>query len=197
MRLGGDLVIGGGETEQGQQRLLITSAAVLYGLMFIGALLWSWLRTGLLIPEPVVGGRPLESFGLGLAVAAAVIASTGILMRRRSVMHWFAVEVRTLLGPVDWGMALTLGLLSGFGEEVFFRGAMQPAFGYVPTSLLFGLIHVGPDRRYFAWTAFAVAMGFLLGGIQVYTGSLVGPLVAHVVVNAVNLRRIGRLQPPT
>ncbi len=186
----------GGESEPGRQRLLITSAAALYGLMLGAALVWSWLRTGRFIPASVVDGRPLESLGLGLAVAVAVLASTGILMRRRSMLHWFSIEVRALLGPVDWRTALTLGLLSGLGEEAFFRGAMQPAFGYVATSLLFGLIHVGPDRRYLAWTAFAVAMGFLLGGIQVLTGSLIGPVVAHVVVNTVNLRRIGRLQVP-
>lgn len=187
---------GGEATEQGRQRLLVISAAVLYGLMLIGALIWSWLRSGRFIPEAVVGGDPLESFGLGLALAAAVIASTGILMRGRGSLRWFAIEVRTLLGPVSLRMALALGLLSGLGEEVFFRGAMQPTLGYVLTSLLFGLIHVGPDRRYLAWTAFAVAMGFLLGGIQVHTGSLAGPVIAHVVINTVNLRRIGRLPLP-
>jgi membrane protease YdiL (CAAX protease family) len=184
------------EEEQAPRHLILASAAVLYGLLLISALIWSFLRTGDLLPESLRGGRPLESLGLGLALGLAVIGLTGVLMRRDSALHWFAIEVRTLLGPVDWGMALKLGLLSGIGEEAFFRGAMQPVFGFVLTSLIFGLIHVGPDRRYLTWTAFAVVMGFLLGGIQVWTGSIVGPLVAHILVNVVNLRRIGRLPPP-
>ena len=49
------------------------------------------------------------------------------------------------------------------------------------------------EETYQLWAGFAVAMGFLLGGIQAYTGSLVGPIVAHVVINTVNLRKIGRL----
>jgi membrane protease YdiL (CAAX protease family) len=163
--------------------------------LLLGALIWTLLRTGQAVPETIRHGQRWQSLGLGLGLATLVLASTGVLMRRR-MLHWFAVEVRTILGPVDRRTALALGLLSGVGEEVFFRGAMQPAAGLVVTSLVFGLMHVGPDRRYLVWTAFAVVMGFLLGAIQVVTGSLFGPLVAHVLINVVNLRRIGRIEPP-
>ena len=57
-----------------------------------------------------------------------------------------------------------------------------------------GLLHTGPGRRYLAWTTFAVVMGFLLGALFELTGSLLGPVVAHVIVNYFNLLRIGRLQ---
>ncbi len=186
----------GSEHEEQGRRFVCNSAAVLYIAMSIVALIWSWMRTGCLVPDSVIGGRPGESLGLGIVLALCVLIVTGFLMRRRSVMHWFALEVRKILGPVDWRMALILGLLSGLAEELLFRGVMQSAFGYVVTSFLFGLLHVGPDRRYFVWTVFAVVMGFLLGGILLLTGSLLGPVVAHVLVNTVNLRRIGRFELP-
>lgn len=45
------------------------------------------------------------------------------------------------------------------GHEV----VMQPVFGHIATSILFGIIHVGPDRRYLIWTVLAVAVGFVFG----------------------------------
>ncbi len=186
----------GAESGPPGRRFICNSAAVLYIAMSIVALLWSWLNAGRLLPDSVAGGRPWESLGLGLALALAVLIVTGFMMRRRSAMHWFAQEVRKLLGPVDWRMALTLGLLSGIAEELLFRGVMQSVLGYVLTSFLFGLLHIGPDRRYLVWTVFAVVMGLLLGGILLLTGSLLGPIVAHVLVNVVNLRRIGRFEWP-
>jgi hypothetical protein len=107
-------------------------------------------------------------------------------------MRWLAWQIKKLLGPVDRRTAAHLALFSGIGEEILFRGAMQPAFGYVATSVLFGLLHVGPDRRYLVWTAFAMVLGFALGGILLLTGSLLGPILAHVLINYLNLLRIGR-----
>ncbi len=43
-----------------------------------------------------------------------------------------------LLNP--WG-ALSIGLSAGIGEEMLFRGAIQPRFGLLLTSIIFGLIH--------------------------------------------------------
>ena len=100
-----------------------------------------------------------------------------------------------MLGPLGPGTTLHVAILSGVGEEIFFRGAMQPVCGFVATSLLFGLVHIGPDRRYLSWTLFAVAMGFLFGAILRNTDSVLGPIIAHVVINAINLRRICRLDP--
>jgi membrane protease YdiL (CAAX protease family) len=133
------------------------------------------------------------SLALGAGTAVLVLLASNILLRRVGLLRWFANEVRRLLGPIDRQTALHLSLSSGIAEEVFFRGVMQPAVGYVTTSVLFGIVHVGPSRRYLAWTAFAVAMGFILGWILEVTGSLLGPIIAHVAVNFVNLLYIGKL----
>jgi len=48
-----------------------------------------------------------------------------------------------LLGNFDtvWEWLL-LAAAAGLGEELFFRGALQPIFGIVPTSLIFAISHV-------------------------------------------------------
>ena len=60
--------------------------------------------------------------------------------------------------------------------------------------MLFGLLHSGPGKAFRLWTLFAVVAGALLGGLMVWRGNLLGPVVGHVLVNAVNLRRLaGRM----
>ena len=78
-------------------------------------------------------------------------------------------------------------------SELFFRGALQPAVGLVPASLIFGLIHIGPERRFWPWTVFAVVVGFILGALYELTGDLAGPIVDHVCINALNMHAIVRL----
>ena len=77
--------------------------------------------------------------------------------------------------------------MRGVGEETFFRGAVQQEFGLVVASLLFGVVHVGPDRRYLVWTAWAVQAGFLFGVLYEVTGGLLAPILAHSGHNAATL----------
>ena len=77
-----------------------------------------------------------------------------------------------------------VSVLSGVGEEVFFRGALQPFLGITLTSLLFGAVHVGPDRRFLVWTLWATLAGFLFGFLYLLTGGLLAPITAHTLHNA-------------
>jgi membrane protease YdiL (CAAX protease family) len=169
-------------------------AAVFYLLLFSAAAVWSHVRTGDWLPRSLDSGDLGRSVALGAAAAAAVLALSTLLLRGVPAVRFLAEEFRRMLGRVDVRTAAVLALTSGIAEEVFFRGVMQPAFGLVPTSLLFGLVHTGPDRRYVAWMVFAVAMGFTFGWILEVTRSLAGPVLAHVSINFVNLLRIGRLE---
>ena len=83
--------------------------------------------------------------------------------------------------------ALLLAAASGLAEEMFFRGALQPRVGLVVASALFGVLHFAPRRELLPWTVFAVVMGFVLGWLFAWSGSLLAPVIAHTVINAVNL----------
>jgi hypothetical protein len=163
-----------------------------YGTLGAAGLFWIGLRTGRFWPDSLPGDRPATSLALGFAAGLAVVLLTRLLLAVRA-LRWVAIELRRLLGPVTPGMAFLLAAASAVGEEVFFRGAMQPVLGYGATSLLFGLVHVGPDRRFLPWTAFAVASGFLLGWLLERTGSLLCPMAAHGILNFLNLLLISRL----
>jgi membrane protease YdiL (CAAX protease family) len=105
-------------------------------------------------------------------------------------MQWF---FRSLLPEVSPSDALVLALASGIAEEVLFRGAIQPALGLWWTSLLFGLLHFPPDRRLAGWPIFAGVLGLAFGGVYELTGNLLGPIVAHLTINYVGLRRLGSI----
>lgn len=77
-----------------------------------------------------------------------------------------------------------ISVFSGVGEEMFFRGAVQPEFGLTVAALAFGLVHIGPDRRYLIWTLWAILAGFVFGFLYLYTGGLLAPMIAHGLHNA-------------
>jgi membrane protease YdiL (CAAX protease family) len=92
-----------------------------------------------------------------------------------------------LVDGASRGDLVLVSVFSGVGEETFFRGAVQQEFGLVVASLVFGAVHVGPDRRYLVWTAWAVLVGFLYGALYEVTGGLLAPILAHSAHNAATL----------
>jgi uncharacterized protein len=150
-------------------------------------------------PSPWLDLSPAWALGssalLGVSIAAITIFATRVLVRRARWASELHVAFREMLGPLDAATIAILALTSGIGEELFFRGAMQPSIGLVITAFVFGAVHVGPDRRFLAWTAWAVLMGFVLGAVHEATGSLLGPIIAHVVINYENLQFISSYDP--
>ncbi len=99
-------------------------------------------------------------------------------------------ELRRMLGPVELREVVALALLSGFAEELFFRGAVQAAFGWVAATVLFTVLHTGNGRSFRLWTLFAAIAGLVFAGLVIWRESLLSAMVAHIVVNAVNLRHL-------
>jgi len=166
---------------------------VLYSAMAILAVLVAWLRETPLFEQPAgidaIAGV-LPSLILGVLVAALTIGSTRVLTERTEWARALRSEFRAVLSGASMGDVVVLSLASGTAEELFFRGALLPWIGVTLSSLAFGLVHLGPTRRYLPWTVWAVVMGFVLGVLGWATGSVVGPIVAHVAINAVNLRYV-------
>jgi hypothetical protein len=97
-----------------------------------------------------------------------------------------------VLGPVSLGRAWLFAGASGLAEEAFFRGALQPRVGWLAATLIFAATHFVPAPKLRVWALFALAAGALFGGLFAWTGDLLAPVLAHVLVNALNLRWLGR-----
>ena len=182
-------------------RRWVTTALLFYGAMAAAA--WVW-RTGL-EGEPLLyasaegavrGLRVMVDAGSGVAVAAGLIGASRLLTRRTEAGRALAVELARVLGTLRiWQIAL-LALTSGLGEELFFRGALQPRVGLVLASLLFGLVHLLPSWPLALWSLFAAVAGLLFGLLFDLTGNLLAPVIAHVLVNGINLRWLVLRYPP-
>jgi membrane protease YdiL (CAAX protease family) len=145
------------------------------------------------VPE---GIHPIRDLGGGLAAALLLVAvSRGLTLRTRAG-DALARRLAEILGPLSTREVAILALASGIGEELFFRGALQPRLGLVATSMLFGVAHLVPARPLVHWSVFACGAGLLLGALFELTGNLVAPVVAHVAVNALNLRWLVRRYAP-
>jgi len=179
----------------------VSFAALFYGALAVAAAVWCGLRG---FEVSLLGESGVASLLLGVITATCTV-SLGLLAYRlvpalRNISEELAP--RFVDGADRSGLVL-VSVFSGVGEEAFFRGAVQQEFGLVVASLLFGLAHVGPDRRYLVWTAWAVMAGFVFGFVYDLSGGLLAPVVAHAGHNAATLllwkhsrRRLGKSGAP-
>ena len=164
--------------------------SVAYGVLLAIAILWAWLRGDRPLFESPDSLEPMWSAAIGTAAGLLTAILSQLSVSRFAWARRLEEEFARILGPLSMFEVVLLALLSSVAEEAFFRGAMQPAAGFVLTSLIFGLLHIGPSKTYLPWTAMAVAMGFALGAMYLWTGSLIAPILCHFLINTINLRRI-------
>lgn len=168
-------------------------AAVALGLV--------WARGGspLMHPEPRWALPPLlaHAYSLAFGVAFAIVL---VLGSRFSVQRYaWARRLHAELRPFAQGLSGTglvvLAALSSIGEELLFRSLLQPWMGLWPQALVFGLVHQLPGPSRWVWASWAFVVGLVFGVMFEQTGSILGPLSAHALVNAINLDYLKRHDP--
>jgi hypothetical protein len=163
-----------------------------YGAMAIIAVLWrvGVYRESIFFSDDGFASAELfllRDLGIGLAVGLAIVGLSRLATRFTEWGENLARAMAEALGQISMPDAVLLAFASGLAEEMFFRGALQPRVGLVLASLMFGIVHFVPRREFLPWTVFALAAGFGFGALYDATGNLVAPVVAHTVVNGINL----------
>jgi membrane protease YdiL (CAAX protease family) len=168
--------------------------AVAYAVLGLFALMLVELgRSGsaLLHPAPWLelepGARHIYSLLWGVAFGGLVVVGTRLCVTRFAWARGLHTALRPFASTMTPFDVLLLALLSAFGEEMLFRGLLQPYIGVLPQALIFGAAHQmrGPSR--WVWVVWATMVGLALGAMFQFTGSLLGPLAAHALVNGLNL----------
>ncbi len=174
----------------------------------VGALLFGWIsakhsrcsvseRLGLRWPalstfsfvNLLLGSIPvlLVSVGVVILIETVVPGDDSMLSLYKNMTNGWAVI-----------FIILIGVLPGFGEELFFRGFIQrrmlqrfrPSIAIGVTSLVFGLFHVTPHG-----IALATIIGVWLGVIAWRTDSIWPSACCHAFINSGwNVYQVGRFQ---
>lgn len=137
----------------------------------------------------VAGIQPMERFVLtglaalvGIALAFPPLAVLVLLYRFpfppfRGILRVLDETIGPELALCRWWELLVLAVITGFGEELLFRGVFHPWIGLVWSNLVFGLVHWVT----WAYAVYAGLIGFLLGMELDHTSSLIAPMLTHAV----------------
>lgn len=184
----------------------ISRIALLNMTIFVEAFLllaatgWSQFSGIALKPALVFSYKPmLIGVAVGLAMAFSGLALFAVSRavpafgQVRDLIENFLIPMISELKPID---LVIMAVISGFCEEIFFRGVAQAQFGLVITALAFGLFH-DPSFRHISYAIIAFIYGLVLGGLYMWTGNLWAPIIAHITHNLVSLYILRyRIKPP-
>jgi membrane protease YdiL (CAAX protease family) len=181
------------ETERPRTARILLFAFLGEGALLLIGMLWILWRD-----LPFTWSDPFRvssaaATAIGLMTAAGLAAIQLILLRvvpERGPVHALRRLYREVLFPMFRASTpieiVAISVLAGVGEEVLFRGAVQPELGLIATSLVFGAFHVG-GRLTMALGIWAACTGALLGWLAIATGGLLAPIVAHIAYDALAL----------
>jgi len=184
-------------------------------LAFAGYIVMGTIAIGMALAWPEHFFIPyLGQFGLGIEVLAGLGAGLAIILvgwladMRMSASQ----EMTRLLGraltsllllpeavPVPLRRVLPvvvlLSIVTGLAEEALFRGVLWEGLSgplsvpgtLIVTSLIFGASHGLWRKGMRFWGLYATLSGLALGGLRAWSGGLVAPVIAHILIDAVDI----------
>ena len=155
------------------------------GLLILIALLWAqwretWFALGGAVEGVVIGS--IAAAGLG-AANYYLLCGAPDLAGVRSIRRLYVEGLRPIFENLSPMEITVISLAAGVGEELLFRGVLQTELGLLPASVMFGLLHMGGSGT-LVFGCWVMLMGAVLGGLAIWTGGLLAPIVAHAVYDA-------------
>lgn len=172
---------------------ILALAVISEGLLVLLAYATAWITK-----TPIVWNLSWGVLVVGALCAVPLLVGNHLLWmwtqrHPDSIYARFSREVvRPLCTMVSTKEAFYIGVLSGIGEEVFFRGALSSliehhagsAAALVVSSFLFAYVHfIGNIRRFGGMIPLYTAVGAVLWAIYETTGSLAGAAMTHATYN--------------
>ncbi|MEL7058494.1 MAG: type II CAAX endopeptidase family protein [Acidobacteriota bacterium] len=171
------------------------AAWVFYLLVAIVGVVWlgfeaDGLSWALFVPlDPA---RAALDVAIGLAAGLLLVGAWSLGRRLEPLARLERSLAERFVG-VRSDEAVGLALLSGFSEELLFRGAMQMSWGPLAALAVFAVLHSGPPPLFPWWTLFALIAGGLFAALAAWRGALLAPMLAHATVNGIHLVRMVRV----
>ncbi|MEO8607330.1 MAG: type II CAAX endopeptidase family protein [Chloroflexota bacterium] len=172
------------EAELFTAALMIAAAFLGIGVAIHRTLDQGLLRLNLRLPTrtDVIWG-----VGVGLGLYGALIVMGGIwtaLVPPEQIAQQSAAAQQIANAYNTLPLAFILSLAAAVSEEILFRGALQPVFGLVATSIFFALLHVQYSLTPATIIIFVVGLGL---GLLRQRKSTSAAIIAHFVYNFIQL----------
>jgi membrane protease YdiL (CAAX protease family) len=189
-------------SEGSVNRRLLVVGGLFYGVLAVAIVL-----VAVLLPDlfgfrilPMETGKFFFSLLSGLLAGVGIVGISWLLVVYTSSGRQLARKMAEAVGRLRLVEALLLSLMAGVVEEAFFRGSLWtlvdhfvgPWPALAVTSVLFGFAHGAFRKGLGLWGAFALLSGLVAGGLRIWTGAILAPVVMHVLIDAVNLPLIVR-----
>ncbi|MFO0945550.1 MAG: CPBP family intramembrane glutamic endopeptidase [Planctomycetota bacterium] len=172
---------------------MLPTMLVFEGGLAVVALMLGW----------IFGVSPVATWTWSLsAIGWGVLASVPLLVffvcferwpigPLQEIRDFLSEHFLPLLLPMSTLDLFLISLSAGMGEEILFRGFVQSwagdwfgtTWGLLLASVLFGLAHMVTPT----YAVVATVIGLLLGGLWLWTGNLLAPVVTHTVYDFVAL----------
>ncbi len=157
------------------------------------ALLIDWFVTDLHLVARLLTGEAWWIqlvWGLGVGLVSAFIAYKIISLK---FMEGVRIKYARMLGDMDLTTQeiVFISICAGIGEEILFRGALQPLLGIFLTAIIFVAIHGYLNPRDWRISVYGLFMTVVIIGFGFMT-ELVGiwsAVVAHFVIDVYLLTR--------
>ena len=137
---------------------------------------------------------PSDAWMLPLGASIAMVLGVHVFflyaVKRWEIFIKSAQDIRNWLGDLSDTEIFVVSMSSAFGEELFFRGWLLNEVGLVVSSIVFGIVHLPPNRNWYYWPVFAALMGVWLGAICIWTDTLAYAVAIHAGINFLNLHRM-------
>jgi membrane protease YdiL (CAAX protease family) len=152
-------------------------------------------------PKPILELSTWMREGCSVAVAVGfalpVVFLSNIASKRTRWGRRLHQDLRPVALQLSPSMILAMAVLSGLGEELLFRSFLTPWVGVVPQAIVFGLVHQMPGPSRWVWVIWATGAGLAFGAMYSLFGTLTGPVLAHALINGLNLRFLRDFDPST
>lgn len=132
-------------------------------------------------------------FGIITAKAGWQIVELPMLKKTKA---FFSGLIKPL--NLDTTQIVLISLCAGIGEELFFRGAIQPMLGVWMTAILFVLLHGYLNPFDMSLTMYGIYMVLVIGvlGLMTEHFGILTAIVAHTLIDIILLRELSLVQLP-
>ncbi|MEW6096838.1 MAG: CPBP family intramembrane glutamic endopeptidase [bacterium] len=163
--------------------ILFTSILGVVLILLSGGLICLGQKISLLelfIPKLNLWLELMIGIGLGLFFSVTIFFIVRRIATFRDLFDWI---VEVIFGPLNYLGIFYVSCIAGISEELFFRGGLQPLIGIIPTSVIFGLLHMGFYKKLLPYGLYAFGLSLVFGYLFLIIGDLYACILCHFMIN--------------